>query len=272
MSENGYSENADQNLQEPVDLSGLFRIGEVSRLTGTKPFVLRYWETEFPMLQPVKSPKGHRLYRKQDVDTVLLIKRLLYDDGFTIAGARRHLHETGGAHSESAEAGNTSPASNAHRNASPSAEPGADRRADRSGDPGAHPNPPAAVHTPEHVSASDSRGDGPPHSQEQSLFEQSPAPDSLAGAAPPMTRDLEPHGEAARLGSAHEASSSAAAASSAGAAGTAVAPAPSQPASRPVQELAGGRLRPEALVRIDRAELLDLRDALRSFLTLLENE
>jgi DNA-binding transcriptional MerR regulator len=73
-----------------------FRIGEVSRLTATKPFVLRYWETEFPMLQPVKSPKGQRLYRRQDVETVLKIKRLLYDEGFTIAGARRHLREQGG--------------------------------------------------------------------------------------------------------------------------------------------------------------------------------
>ena len=73
-----------------------FRIGEVSRITATKPFVLRYWETEFPMLQPVKSPKGHRLYRRQDIETVLKIKRLLYDEGFTIAGARRHLREQGG--------------------------------------------------------------------------------------------------------------------------------------------------------------------------------
>lgn len=73
----------------------LFRIGEVSRLTATKPFVLRYWETEFPMLQPVKSPKGHRLYRREDIDTVFTIKRLLYNEGFTIAGARRHLREQG---------------------------------------------------------------------------------------------------------------------------------------------------------------------------------
>jgi len=73
-----------------------FRIGEVSRLTDTKPFVLRYWETEFPMLQPVKSPKGHRLYRRQDIEIVLQIKRLLYDEGFTIAGARRHLREQNG--------------------------------------------------------------------------------------------------------------------------------------------------------------------------------
>jgi DNA-binding transcriptional MerR regulator len=73
-----------------------FRIGEVSRLTATKAFVLRYWETEFPMLQPVKSPKGHRLYRREDVQTVMEIRRLLYDEGFTIAGARRHLREHAG--------------------------------------------------------------------------------------------------------------------------------------------------------------------------------
>jgi len=74
----------------------LYRIGEVSRIADLKPFVLRYWETEFPMLQPVKSPRGHRLYRQDDVDLVLKIKRLLYDEGFTIAGARRHLRESAG--------------------------------------------------------------------------------------------------------------------------------------------------------------------------------
>src|SRR6202453_704854 len=85
---NGHSESA-------IPEKSFFRIGEVSRLTDTKPFVLRYWETEFPMLQPVKSPKGHRLYRREDVETVLRIKQLLYDEGFTIAGARRHLREEG---------------------------------------------------------------------------------------------------------------------------------------------------------------------------------
>jgi DNA-binding transcriptional MerR regulator len=74
----------------------LYRIGDVSRMTDVKPFVLRYWETEFPMLEPVKSPRGHRLYRQEDVDLVLRIKRLLYDEGFTIAGARRHLREQNG--------------------------------------------------------------------------------------------------------------------------------------------------------------------------------
>jgi len=76
---------------------GLYRIGEVSRKTGVKAFVLRYWETEFPMLEPEKGPNGRRLYREDDVQLILKIKRLLYDEGFTIAGARRHLREGGGA-------------------------------------------------------------------------------------------------------------------------------------------------------------------------------
>jgi len=96
MSGNGHSEIG--------FAKGHYRIGEVGRLTETKPFVLRYWETEFPMLQPVKSPKGHRLYRREDVETVLRIKRLLYDEGFTIAGARRHLREAGSSPSPSAPA------------------------------------------------------------------------------------------------------------------------------------------------------------------------
>jgi len=80
----------------------LYKIGEVSRITALKAFVLRYWETEFPMLRPVKSEKGQRLYREQDLATVLEIKRLLYDEGFTIAGARKHLKENGAGPSEAA--------------------------------------------------------------------------------------------------------------------------------------------------------------------------
>jgi len=91
----------------------LYRIGEVSRLTNLKPFVLRYWETEFPMLEPVKSSSGHRLYRQEDVDMVLRIKRLLYDEGFTIAGARRHLREQAGAGSEN-ESAHSSAAGNSY--------------------------------------------------------------------------------------------------------------------------------------------------------------
>jgi DNA-binding transcriptional MerR regulator len=87
------SESENGQTSEFLPQKDFFRIGEVSRLTATKAFVLRYWETEFPMLEPVKSPKGHRLYRREDVQTVLEIRRLLYDEGFTIAGARRHLKE-----------------------------------------------------------------------------------------------------------------------------------------------------------------------------------
>src|SRR5271167_2439449 len=82
--------HAQQDAPEPEKL---YRIGDVSRLTDTKPFVLRFWETEFPMLQPVKTPKGHRLYRQEDIDLIRTIKRLLYEEGFTIPGARRHLVE-----------------------------------------------------------------------------------------------------------------------------------------------------------------------------------
>jgi|SRR5271157_6063845 len=90
---------------QPTIEKDFYRIGEVSRLTALKPFVLRYWETEFPMLEPVKSSSGHRLYRQEDVEMVLRIKRLLYDEGFTIAGARRHLREQNGDGESSGVAG-----------------------------------------------------------------------------------------------------------------------------------------------------------------------
>jgi DNA-binding transcriptional MerR regulator len=68
-----------------------FRIGEVAKLAGIKPYVLRFWETEFPGLGPKKSGTGHRLYRRKDVELVLEIKRLLYEKRFTIEGARKFL-------------------------------------------------------------------------------------------------------------------------------------------------------------------------------------
>jgi DNA-binding transcriptional MerR regulator len=68
-----------------------FRIGEVARLAGIKPYVLRFWETEFSALGPRKSGTGHRLYRRKDVELVLEIKRLLYEKRFTIEGARKFL-------------------------------------------------------------------------------------------------------------------------------------------------------------------------------------
>ncbi|MBZ5604240.1 MAG: MerR family transcriptional regulator [Acidobacteriia bacterium] len=72
-----------------------FRIGEVARLAGIKPYVLRFWETEFPALGPKKSGTGHRLYRRKDVELVLEIKRLLYEKRFTIEGARKFLETRG---------------------------------------------------------------------------------------------------------------------------------------------------------------------------------
>jgi DNA-binding transcriptional MerR regulator len=68
-----------------------FRIGEVAKLAGVKPYVLRFWESEFAGLGPKKSGTGHRLYRRKDVELVLEIKRLLYEKRFTIEGARKVL-------------------------------------------------------------------------------------------------------------------------------------------------------------------------------------
>ena len=71
-----------------------FRIGEVAKIVGVKPYVLRYWETEFSILKPGKTPSRHRLYRRHDVEMLLEIKMLLYEEGFTIAGAKKKLKET----------------------------------------------------------------------------------------------------------------------------------------------------------------------------------
>jgi DNA-binding transcriptional MerR regulator len=68
-----------------------FRIGEVATLCHLPAYVLRFWESEFPQLKPVKSSTGQRMYRKRDVESVLRIKQLLYEQGFTISGARQHL-------------------------------------------------------------------------------------------------------------------------------------------------------------------------------------
>jgi DNA-binding transcriptional MerR regulator len=68
-----------------------FRIGEVATLCRLPAYVLRFWETEFPQLKPVKSSTGQRMYRKRDVESVLRIKQLLYEQGFTISGARQQL-------------------------------------------------------------------------------------------------------------------------------------------------------------------------------------
>lgn len=85
--------NPQQQLPLPNKL--FFRIGEVSRLSGLEPYVLRYWETEFPQIKPDKGTSGQRLYKKKDLENILQIKQLLYKDGYTIAGARKKLSGKG---------------------------------------------------------------------------------------------------------------------------------------------------------------------------------
>lgn len=91
-----------KNGSAPVAEKGTYRIGEVASLTEIQPYVLRYWETEFPMLRPAKSSHGQRRYRHRDIETVLTIKRLLYEQGFTIAGARKQLEAGNGGASHAA--------------------------------------------------------------------------------------------------------------------------------------------------------------------------
>lgn len=75
----------------PAAEEKLYKIGEVCKLADLQPYVLRYWETEFPQLAPGKSGGGQRLYTPREVDVILRIKELLYRDGFTIAGAKKKL-------------------------------------------------------------------------------------------------------------------------------------------------------------------------------------
>ncbi len=82
--------------QNSIDLSNIpdklyYKIGEVSQIVGVKPHVLRYWETEFPMIKPYKKDSKQRLYRKRDLRLLLMIKKLLQEDLYTIAGARQVL-------------------------------------------------------------------------------------------------------------------------------------------------------------------------------------
>jgi len=88
------SDNADAGAADAPE-KRYYRIGEVSKLTGVKPYVLRYWESEFRWMSPQKSRSKQRLYRKRDIDMILMIKKLLYGQRYTIAGARKKLREMG---------------------------------------------------------------------------------------------------------------------------------------------------------------------------------
>jgi len=80
-----------QQILDGMPEKTYYRIGEVARITGVKAYVLRFWETEFRMMAPPKSRSKQRMYRRQDIETILKIKHLLYDRRFTIKGARRYL-------------------------------------------------------------------------------------------------------------------------------------------------------------------------------------
>lgn len=78
---------------EPIIRKTYYSIGEVSDLTGLKPHVLRYWETQFDVLSPTKNRGGTRVYRTREIETILLVKHLLYEKRFTIEGAKRELQK-----------------------------------------------------------------------------------------------------------------------------------------------------------------------------------
>src|SRR6266567_4140191 len=78
-------------MTETAEEKRLYKIGEVCKLADVQPYVLRYWETEFPPLSPNKSGGGQRLYTRHEIDIILRIKQLLYSEGFTIAGAKKKL-------------------------------------------------------------------------------------------------------------------------------------------------------------------------------------
>ncbi len=80
-----------QEILDAIPDKTYYRIGEVAQITKVKPYVLRFWETEFKMMAPPKSRSKQRMYRKRDIETILLIKELLYERGFTIKGARKRL-------------------------------------------------------------------------------------------------------------------------------------------------------------------------------------
>jgi DNA-binding transcriptional MerR regulator len=88
----GDSEKHKGSLQIPEG-KRYFRIGEVSRIIGVEPYVLRYWETEFPQIRPVRADTNQRTYQRKDLEMIMEIKRLLYEEKLTIRGARQRLKQ-----------------------------------------------------------------------------------------------------------------------------------------------------------------------------------
>ena len=80
-------------MNEPIAKKAYYSIGEVCDLTGLKPHVLRYWETQFDVLSPTKNRAGNRVFRPKEIELILLVKHLLYEEKYTIEGARKRLQE-----------------------------------------------------------------------------------------------------------------------------------------------------------------------------------
>lgn len=80
-------------MDRPVAKKAYYSIGDVCDLTGLKPHVLRYWETQFDVIKPTKNRAGNRVYRPKEVEIILMVRHLLYEEKFTIEGARQKLHE-----------------------------------------------------------------------------------------------------------------------------------------------------------------------------------
>ena len=70
-----------------------FKIGEVSKISGVKEYIIRYWVTELPSLKPVITPTGYRLFKKKDLETIMVLKKLIYEEGLTLSGAKKRLSE-----------------------------------------------------------------------------------------------------------------------------------------------------------------------------------
>lgn len=104
--ENESLDNPEVLASTPIPEDKLyFKIGEVAKIVGVKPYVLRYWESEFTVIKPGKTRSKHRLYRRKDVEALLRIKELLHAKRFTIEGARRQLKIDAGAENGSEEGG-----------------------------------------------------------------------------------------------------------------------------------------------------------------------
>ena len=96
-------------MSETAEDKKLYKIGEVCKMADVQPYVLRYWETEFPSLAPNKSGGGQRLYTRREIDIILRIKQLLYSEGFTIAGAKKKLETEGDAPTPAPEPAKAAP-------------------------------------------------------------------------------------------------------------------------------------------------------------------